>query len=838
VNAIARLLSKLGSKSVGLVALVISCLIAAAGFLWQQQITNTQYNQQKTNYQQQSVAVLYEITASHVQALKAKIQAVSAMSQMTNVLLSGDKSQIAKHQQNLKSIFPSATKVCLIAASVDDVDKSACIPITFSVLSSLRQAKEEGSASLAMMQVGTKNAYLLLTQRVTDKSKRVVGVIAVALKPEILSGTLFNVPMIDGYAELQQGTKKTTMLASKGDAQWKKGTALIERKIQGTYWKVAYWPKLEAAASSLIPMAVVVGVIALMWLLQRLIASFFFKRDIKVITQQLIDVKRGELKTKYYTTDEVLQDVVDDIQDVALSLTALINEPTSAVDGSGESKKKQGLTSESLDKRVEEREEESAVEEVLEEYLDDPVDVDPSIFKAYDIRGIVDKSLTEEAVNVIGRAIGSEALDQDLTSLVVGRDGRHSSPILSEALIEGILASGCDVVNVGMVPTPVVYFATEHSESKSGVMVTGSHNPANYNGLKIVLAGKALLGDELKGIHQRIASNKLRKGQGSRQDMDVIDEYINRITTDIKLPRAMKVVIDCGNGVAGVVAPKLFKALGCEVVELYCDVDGDFPNHHPDPSQPDNLQALIEEVAKQDAELGIAFDGDGDRIGVVDTAGNPIWPDRLMIMFAQDVLLRMPGSVILYDIKSSNLLGEEISRAGGEAVMWQSGHSVIKNKMIEMDAQLAGEMSGHIFFKERWFGFDDALYAASRLFELLCNDPLERTPTDIFASLPSRVSTPEILVEMNEKESKQFMAQIVKEAEFAGAEIIKIDGIRADYPNGWGLVRASNTVPGLTLRFEADTLEDLQHIQQRFKHQMLQIKPTLSLSFLTLDTKK
>ena len=835
MNAIARFISKLGSKSVGLVALVISCLIAAAGFLWQQQITNAQYNQQKTNYQQQSVAVLYEITASHVQAIKAKIQALSAMPQIADVLNSSDKTQIAKQQQILKSIFPSATKVCLIAASVDDVDKSACIPITFSVLSSLRQAKEEGNASLAMMQVGTKNAYLLLTQRVADKSKRVAGVIAVALKPEILSGALFKVPMIDGYAELQQGTKKTTMLASKGDAQWKKGPALIEREIKGTYWKVAYWPKREAAASSLIPMAVVVAVIALMWLIQKLVGSFFFKRDIKVITQQLIDVKRGELKTKYYATDEVLQDVVDDIQDVALSLTALISESAPTENGNGNVKKE--LTSESLSKRMEEREAEATVEEELEEYLGDPINVDPSIFKAYDIRGVVEQTLTEEAVRVIGHAVGSEALDQGLTSLVVGRDGRHSSPTLSEVLIEGILASGCDVVNVGMVPTPVVYFATEHSESKSGVMVTGSHNPANYNGLKIVMAGKALLGDELKGIQQRIASNKLRKGQGSRQDMDVIGEYINRITTDIKLPRAMKVVIDCGNGVAGVVAPKLFKALGCEVVELYCDVDGDFPNHHPDPSQPDNLQALIEEVARQDAELGIAFDGDGDRIGVVDATGNPIWPDRLMIMFAQDVLLRMPGSVILYDIKSSNLLGEEISRAGGEAVMWQSGHSVIKNKMIEMDAQLAGEMSGHIFFKERWFGFDDALYAASRLFELLCNDPLERTPTDIFASLPSRVSTPEILVEMSEKESKQFMTQMVKEAEFSGAEIIKIDGIRADYPNGWGLVRASNTMPGLTLRFEADTLEDLQHIQQRFKHQMLQIKPTLSLSFLTLDSK-
>ena len=834
MNVITRLLSKLGSKSVGLVALVISCLVAAAGFLWQQQITSTQYNQQKASYQQQSVAVLYEITASHVQELKAKIQALSVMPQLADTLTGTDKEKIVQQQQILKSVFPSATKACLIAATVDDVDKNACIPITFSVLSSLRQAKQQGSSPLAMMQVGTENAYLLLTQRVVDKSKRVVGVIAIALKPEMLSSTLFNVPTIEGYAELQQGNKNTRTLVGKGDAQWKKGPAIIEREIPGTHWKVAYWPKREAAASSFIPMVVVVGVIALMWLIQKLVGSFFFKRDIKVIKQQLIDVKRGELKTKYYATDEILQDVIDDIQDVALALAT----QNAQSESNGNENSKKELTSESLSKRMEEREAEAPIEDVLEEYLGEPVDVDPSIFKAYDIRGIVDKTLTEEAVNVIGHAVGSELLDQGLTSVVVGRDGRNTSPVLSEALIEGILASGCDVVNVGMVPTPLVYFATEHSESKSGIMVTGSHNPANYNGLKIVMAGKALVGDDLKALHQRIATNKLRKGQGSRQDMDVVDEYINRIITDIKLPRSVKVVIDCGNGVAGAVAPKLFRALGCEVIELFCDVDGNFPNHHPDPSQPENLQALIEEVEKQGAELGLAFDGDGDRIGVVDTQGNPIWPDRLMIMFAQDVLLRMPGSVVIYDIKSSNLLGEEISRAGGEAVMWQSGHSLIKNKMIEMDAQLAGEMSGHIFFKERWFGFDDALYAASRLFELLCNDPLERTPTDIFAALPSRVSTPEIFVEMNEKESKQFMSQIIKEGEFTGAEITKIDGLRADYPNGWGLVRASNTMPGLTLRFEADTLEDLQHIQQRFKHQMLQVKPTLSLSFLTLDTKK
>ncbi|MFT7413822.1 MAG: phosphomannomutase/phosphoglucomutase, partial [Methylophagaceae bacterium] len=320
-------------------------------------------------------------------------------------------------------------------------------------------------------------------------------------------------------------------------------------------------------------------------------------------------------------------------------------------------------------------------------------------------------------------------------------------------------------------------------------------------------------------------------GQGIHHNAAVTDDYIQRIANDVQISRPIKIVIDCGNGVAGSIAPKLFRALGCDVTELFCEVDGAFPNHHPDPSQPDNLQDLVKAVEQHDAELGIAFDGDGDRLGVVDTMGNTIFPDRMMMMFAQDVLLRMPGAVIIYDVKSSNLLGEEISRAGGEAVMWQSGHSVIKNKMLEMDAQLAGELSGHIFFKERWYGFDDGMYAAARLLELLCQDPLERTPTEIFSALPNRKSTPEILLAMDATECKQFIAQIQQEGHFPNAQVTTMDGLRADYINGWGLVRASNTVPGLTMRFEGDTEADLSHIQERFKHQMLLIKPTLDISF-------
>jgi len=377
----------------------------------------------------------------------------------------------------------------------------------------------------------------------------------------------------------------------------------------------------------------------------------------------------------------------------------------------------------------------------------------------------------------------------------------------------------------------MMYFACEQMGTHSGVMVTGSHNPTQYNGLKILLADQILSGDKLQGIYQRTQDANLRSGEGVLSEANIEKDYISKIVGDIRVGRAMKIVIDCGNGVAGPVASVLFKALGCEVIELYCDVDGSFPNHHPNPSDPENLHDLTEAVQKHGAELGLAFDGDGDRLGVVDGYGVPIWPDRLMMLFAQDVLSRSPGSVVVYDVKCSNLLGEEISKAGGEAIMTKSGYSFIKSEMQKHDAPLAGEMSGHIFFKERWYGFDDALYAGSRLLELIADDLMQRRATEVFSTLPNREGTAEIIVEMEEGESIPFIRQLAGEGRFDGADINTIDGLRADYPNGWGLVRASNTTPGLTLRFEADSVEELHDIQQRFKQQMLQIKPTLILLF-------
>ncbi len=452
-----------------------------------------------------------------------------------------------------------------------------------------------------------------------------------------------------------------------------------------------------------------------------------------------------------------------------------------------------------------------------------------SIFRAYDIRGVVDETLTEEVVYHIGRAIGSEARDKGQTRVVVARDGRLSGPSFVAALTRGLCASGCDVTDIGCVATPVLYFATYHLDTGAGVMVTGSHNPPNYNGLKIVLGGEAISGEAIQTLRHRIESGDLHDGEGRLDTMDVLPAYIDRIVADVELQRPLKVAVDCGNGVAGNVVPRLLRAMGCEVVELYCDVDGRFPNHHPDPSQPENLEDLREAVRREQADVGLAFDGDGDRLGVIDSAGKVIWPDRVMMLYAMDLLERNPGARIMFDVKCTRNLAEIIERAGGEAVMSKTGHSLIKAKMKETGALLAGEMSGHIFFKERWYGFDDAAYAAARLLELLSRS--EARSCEVFSALPEAVSTPELHIQLQEGEQFKFMEQVLARAVFDGAEITTIDGLRADFEDGWGLIRASNTTPWLILRFEGSTPTAMARIQDQFRALLLSIRGDLSMPF-------
>jgi phosphomannomutase/phosphoglucomutase len=453
----------------------------------------------------------------------------------------------------------------------------------------------------------------------------------------------------------------------------------------------------------------------------------------------------------------------------------------------------------------------------------------PEIFKAYDIRGIVDKSLTVDIVRRIGHGLGSLALERGQTSIAIGRDGRLSGPAFASALAEGICAAGVDVIDVGCVPTPVTYFAAHHLGCHSCVSITGSHNPPDYNGLKMVIGGETLAGAAIQALRQRIEDGHLSTGQGHVSHADVRSAYLERILGDVKLARPMKIVIDAGNGVAGGIAPDLFKKLGCELTELFCEVDGTFPNHHPDPSKPENLQDVIAALKSTDAELGLAFDGDGDRLGVVTKDGEIIYPDRQLMLFAADVLSRCPGQQIIYDVKCTRLLAPWIRKHGGEPLMWMTGHALIKAKLKETGAPLAGEMSGHVFFKERWFGFDDGLYAAVRLLEILSRSA---DPSATLKALPNSSSTPELNIKMNEGEPFTLLDDLRRDAHFEGArEIITIDGLRVEYADGFGLARPSNTTPVVVLRFEADNQAALERIQADFRRVLKTARPELALPF-------
>ncbi len=451
------------------------------------------------------------------------------------------------------------------------------------------------------------------------------------------------------------------------------------------------------------------------------------------------------------------------------------------------------------------------------------------IFKAYDIRGIVDRTLTEEAARAIGHALGSEASARRQTAIAVGRDGRLSGPRLAGALSDGIRAAGIDVIDIGCVPTPLTYFAAYELGCNSCVSVTGSHNPPEYNGLKMVLGGETLFGELIQALRRRIETDDLVHGAGMLRKADIRERYIERVVSDVKLSRPMNIVVDCGNGVAGDVAPRLFRRMGCEVLELFCEVDGNFPNHHPDPSKLENLEDVIRALRESDAELGLAFDGDGDRLGVVLKDGEVVFPDRQLMLFARDVLARVPGGQIIYDVKCTRNLAPAIRAAGGVPLMWNTGHALIKAKLRETGAPFGGEMSGHMFFKERWYGFDDGLYAAARLLEIVSR---ATDANAMLAALPDSTSTPEINIKMAEGESFRLVELLKSHGQFTGAtERITIDGLRVEYADGFGLARPSNTTPVVVLRFEAENEAALKRIQSDFRRALQAVWPGISVPF-------
>ncbi len=761
---------------------------------------------------------------------------VVADPRVIKLLQKGSPADLQAAGKGLKRLFPGAMRVRLLEPGIEEIDLKARPPLSYAALDMLRHAETQQTPPPVEVHLsGTPQQHVTLVRRVLDSSGgQVIGDLMVSYSMQQLQ-RLLGARDHDGYLELQQAAsgQEPLVLGSQGDAGPRQGDSDAIMPITGSRWQVAYWSSGSSAAGdpeSMLPALVAVAVatvifILLVWFVLRRLGTAL-RGDQATLLTIVKDLRDGRVRQSYPSG---LVEMHDTVELMARTAASGIREAQAVAD-SGEPA---GAAPAESTQEV--------VDPVADDLLfddhalntdtvePDGPGVDPAIFRAYDIRGVVGESLTPEAAYEIGRAIGSEAYFRGEQSIVVGRDGRLSSPDLAEALIRGLKATGRDVKDVGLVPTPVLYFAAQYLGSASGVMVTGSHNPADYNGFKIVLGGETLAGDAVQALRERIETGDMLTGAGAVETIEVLPDYIERIKSDIQLLQPLKLVVDCGNGAAGIAAPALFRQLGCEVVELFCDIDGNFPNHHPDPGKPENLSALIQAVQSEGAGLGLAFDGDGDRLGVVTSTGEIVWPDRLLMLLAIDVLSRNPGAQVIYDVKCSRHLAEVISSHGGEPLMWATGHSIIKARMKETGALLAGEMSGHIFFKERWFGFDDALYAAARLLEIIANG--ERNFGEALAALPASFGTPELNIPMAEGEPAAFMDKLLNGAHFEDARISTIDGLRVEFERGWGLVRASNTTPSLVLRFEADDELALHSVQEEFRRVLLQVAPGLQLPF-------
>ncbi|VAX09500.1 Phosphoglucomutase @ Phosphomannomutase [hydrothermal vent metagenome] len=761
--------------------------------------------------------------------------------ELAKLLLSGDSDDLRGKEKAIRKLVPGVWHVRLFPFEWNELDTQRKPHMSFASLDILRQAEQGKTVTAAEMhQFGSEHQHIALAAPVFSpgEEKEVAGVVHASFRLSQMQAAIDAVSDYGGRVEVRQvgGSKALTLAVNKG-AEGTAGKVAAGITVAGTIWEIVYLePSVMPDQTALLKFLGVptlgLVLIGLVMFVQSKRLTQALKKDQGSIISMVEAAIKGEavvspaantadcevtfaliaqLGTNYARRRKSAGSAAAPVQEAA-SDSLLMLDPTSPDDLAMD-------TASSL----------NSLEAALAGSGEGTALPD-SIFLAYDIRGIAGETLTKEMVYELGRAIGSEAYDQGQQTVIVGRDGRTSSDILAAALSQGLQDSGRDVLDIGMVPVPVLYFATHFLGSNAGVMLTASHNPAEYNGLKIVLNGESVSAEVMNKLRLRVEVGDLLQGDGARQEQNLIPDYISRITGDVKPARPLKVVIDCGNAVAGVVAPQLLKELGCEVVELFCKVDGNFPNHHPDPSKPENMQALVQQVVKSKADLGVAFDGDGDRLGVVDSAGKIIWPDRLLMLFAADVLSRQPGGDIIFDVKSTRSLAGHIVSHGGRPTMWKAGHSLMKSKLKETGALLAGEMSGHIFFKERWFGFDDALYACARLLEILSADP--RSTEDVFAELPESVSTPELLMDMPDGKHHELVEKAGNMAQFENVvKIITIDGVRAEFENGWGLIRPSNTISAVTFRFEATNAKVLNEIQNKFRQLLMKIDPGLKLPF-------
>lgn len=827
------------------VLLVYTSLYVKNRLLTEQQSSLEQNALQGTQQLNQTMSLLDHSIAN----MASDLELVESLSQQ-NV------EQIKALETRFGKLLPYHLKVRIIPSGTVKVDRDTFPPLTFSAIDAI-QKTEAGQTVPPEVQIASNIKVLYWAYPIKQENQHIIGTLSVCLDFGELMAKFVPTTTQNTLIQLVQKFDKgePQILFSHGDSQLQHNSAHSEQVSSNPNWTLSYAQAPVAINSQLLdyvllPLMLFLCGLGITVLTLRALEKYL-RADGAAMLLHVEELKFGQysrhplfnllfMETMNYTLERIFAD--DEAETNAeldtigknLSNKALITERPAPPDTS--SAVIQASTSPSQAESSKAPEKHPKQDKIFppnklpSATVDDQLSLPhlpEHIFRAYDIRGIAYKELSVETVRLLGQSIGSEALDKGERSIFVGHDGRLSGPELSGALIEGLLDTGIDVIHLGVIPTPVLWFACHTQESRSGVMVTGSHNPADYNGLKIMIAGETLSEGQIINLRNRLLRQSIRRGKGQESRLDINDQYIQHIAEDVILAAPMTIVIDSGNGATGPLALKLFNELGCKTIPLFCDIDGNFPNHHPDPSQEKNLASLKQAIIDNNADLGLAFDGDGDRIGVVTPSGKVIWPDRLMMLYAKDLLVRNPGADIIFDVKCSRRLPELITSLGGRPLMWKTGHSLIKSKLKEINAALAGEMSGHIFFNDRWFGFDDALYCGARLLEILSTEG--DSPETIFAALPESLATPEILIPVPEDRKFKIIQELQAKGQFGTGKINTLDGIRVDFPKAWGLVRASNTTPALTARFEAQNEEALEQIQALFQKQLLAIDNKLQL---------
>jgi phosphomannomutase/phosphoglucomutase len=783
--------------------------------------------------------------------LSADTGAAASGDALVQALQSNDPAAIQAAQESLRN-RDSLLGARLSPAGLADVDPQGALPISYATLDMLNKAGLGQSVTPEARKIGERWVIYSAAPVRSASSQAVIGTLLLAFDLQRVLGALPPLPEDVGKIVLSQqfGSGAGQVFLERGQADGK--PVNFDTGFPG--WKLEFTPGQALHSSPSLMYLLLAGLIALAGIILGLhlnerVLQRRIEGDARQLDQLVQELSAGKAVKPFGLSLAPLNGLAQALARVSLrnpaasapaadqepgalpSITKTGARPSPAASGADWTdplfQDTDILTIELLDENQDFLRSEHSI--VMNSQASVAPNLPETIFRAYDIRGVVGDTLSAETAYWIGRAIGSESLAQNEPNVSVGRDGRLSGPELVQQLIQGLHDSGCHVSDVGLVPTPALYYAANVLAGKTGVMLTGSHNPKDYNGFKIVIAGDTLANEQIQALHERIRTNNLTSQKGSITQVNILDRYFKQIKDDVVLARKLKVVVDCGNGAAGVIAPQLIEALGCEVISLYAEVDGNFPNHHPDPGKLENLQDLIAKVKETGADLGLAFDGDGDRVGVVTNKGNVVYPDRLLMLFALDVLKRNPGADILFDVKCTRRLTPLISEHGGRPVMWKTGHSLIKKEMKKSGALLAGEMSGHIFFKERWFGFDDGIYSAARLLEILSQE--SASAEELFETFPNDISTPEINIKVTDVTKFSIIEALEKDAQWGEARLTSIDGVRVDYPKGWGLVRASNTTPVLVLRFEAETEAELQRIKDVFHTELKKVAPDLDLPF-------